>query len=237
MTTPNQTLTLLVYGPSKVGKSYLADSAPAPRLVLDAEMGNRFTPSKKFYWDPMYAPPTADGTWDTCVVEVRDYNTFERAHQWLQAGQHPFRAVAIDSLSELQQRCIDSIAGVNQMSTSNWGDLLRKIARMVRDFRDYTSHPTNPVQTVTVIGMDRVEDGRHTPFMQGSIKTMLPFYFDVTGYLFTQQMDDGRLVRRLLMAPHPQYDAGDRTGRLPQIMDDPSIPLMLDTIYTTEATL
>ena len=51
----------VIWGPSKQGKSYLGDTTPAPRVVFDAEMGSRFTPSRKIVWDPIKeAPPEHD---------------------------------------------------------------------------------------------------------------------------------------------------------------------------------
>src|SRR5688500_14859171 len=97
---------LMLHGAAKVGKTHLADSAPKPHLVLDAENGNKWTSSKKVYWDPVdQAPPVPDGTWETCVVLVRSCDDLMRAVQWLQSGQHPFRSVTLDSVSEIQQRC------------------------------------------------------------------------------------------------------------------------------------
>src|SRR6185312_9929269 len=95
----------LIHGPSKGGKSTLADSQPRPHLHFDAEggMGTRFTPSRKKLWDPTkQQPPEPDGTWDTCVVHVRDYQTVRFGYDWLNSGQHPFKSVTLDSVSEIQ---------------------------------------------------------------------------------------------------------------------------------------
>jgi hypothetical protein len=102
----------MVYGESKVGKSTFAVTAPYPRLMLDVEGGHRFLPINVKYWDPLREePPAADGTWDTCVVNVTDYDTVLKAYQWLQIGKHQFKSLIIDSVSELQVKCVDNIAG------------------------------------------------------------------------------------------------------------------------------
>lgn len=55
-----QGLTMILHSFSGVGKSLLADTAPGPRLILDAEGGSRFTPSQpKIHWDPVWHPPPA----------------------------------------------------------------------------------------------------------------------------------------------------------------------------------
>ncbi len=77
-----RSLTVMVYGESKVGKSSLAVTAPYPRLMLDVEGGHRFLPIVVKYWDPLREePPLADGTWDTVVVTVRVYDTVLKTYQ------------------------------------------------------------------------------------------------------------------------------------------------------------
>src|SRR5688572_5136732 len=72
----DRALSVLVHGHSKVGKTTFAATAPYPRLLLDVEAASRFLPVVKTVWDPSQGPPpAADGTWDTCIVYVRDYNT------------------------------------------------------------------------------------------------------------------------------------------------------------------
>jgi len=225
---------LLVHGQSKSGKSYLADTAPGPRLVLDAEGGasTRFTPSRKVVWDPQSdQPPTADGTWDTCVVYVRSFIDVQRAYDWLNSGKHPFKSVVIDSLSETQQRCVDALVGSDQMKTQDWGELLRKMSTLVRSYRDLIIHPTNPLQVVAFIAMTRDIDGVKRPYVQGQLSSTLPYYVDVCAYLWTDLAEDGSQHRRLLCTPHPQFEAGDRTGKLSTVLEEPSIETMLGMIY------
>jgi hypothetical protein len=239
-------LSAIIHGDSKVGKSWLGDTAPAPRLCLDAEGGVDWTPSRKIEWNPISErPPVYDGTWDTCVVRVHSYQTVEMARQWLASGQHPFKSVIVDSISEVQQRCIDAIAGTDQMKTQDWGELLRKMSSLVREFRDYTLHPTNPLQAVILIAMSKVTAaGKWVPSAQGQLGNNLPYYFDLIGYLFIQdippesQVEGGPTkLRRLLCAPHAQFEAGERLGgRLPEVVDSPNITAMLDVIYGPEAT-
>jgi hypothetical protein len=101
----DRSLTMLVHGLSKVGKSTLAVTAPYPRLYLDVEAASRFLSDSRSYWDPVReAPPVADGTWDTCVVNVREYDDVLKVYQWLQLGKHQFASLIIDSISELQVR-------------------------------------------------------------------------------------------------------------------------------------
>lgn len=229
----SRSLSILVHGPAKTGKTHFAETSPAPRLVLDAEGGTRFTPSRKHIWNPMTEPPPAyDGTWETCVVYIRDFVTMQTAYQWLASGQHPFKSVVVDSLSEIQQRCVDLLAGTGRMEQQLWGDLLRQMSDLVRKMRDLIIHPTNPVDAVVLVAMTRTSNDRQVPLVQGQLSATLPYYLDITGYFYTEaDPATGLLVRKLLVAPQPGFEAGDRTGRLPGIVENPNISTMFDTIF------
>lgn len=229
-----QGVSMLIHGLSKSGKSYFGDSAPAPRLILDAEGGasTRFTGSSKITWDPQRdAPPMYDGTWETCVVYVRTYLDLTRVYEWLNSGKHSFQSVVIDSLSEAQQRCIDALVGTEQMKMQDWGDLLRKMSALVRSYRDLIIHPTNPLKAIIFIAMTRDVNGVRRPYVQGQLANTLPYYVDVCGYLWTEVTEEGEVLRRLLCAPHNAFEAGDRTGRLGSVIESPQVTSILETIY------
>lgn len=236
----NRSLTLLVHGGPKLGKTTFGGTSPYPRLILDAEGGTRFLkhedgrPHLIKIWDPLLeGVPVADGTWETCVVYVRDYATVQRVYQWLAIGQHQFRSVVMDSISEIQQRCVDAIAGVDAMKQQDWGDLLRQMSVLVRQFRDLTIHPTNALEAVVIIAMGREFNGKQRPYVQGQLATTLPYYLDVYAALIAVPAADGTsLTRYLLTSPlYAQYEAGDRTGMLPPSLENPRIDTMLDLIY------
>lgn len=235
----DRSLTVLVHGHSKVGKTTFANTSPYPRLLLDVESASRFLDAVKVTWDPMReAPPVADGTWDTCVVYVRDYETVKRVYTWLQSGQHQFRSLIIDSISELQVRCQEQIAGRQQMQTAQWGDLLRDMAGLCRDLRDLTMHETNPLEAVVLTSMTRNQDGIWKPYLQGQLGVVIPYFWDITGYLYVDQVvpedptQPAYELRRLLTRKHPQFEAGERVGgRLPAVVDNPTIEGMLTQIF------
>jgi hypothetical protein len=220
----------LIHGESKVGKTWLGASGPRPVLIIDAEGGTRFLPYKTVTWDGMTAPPE-EGDWEVCIVPVRSYATMQSVYQWLNAGKHPFRTVVIDSLSEVQQRCVDGLAGQQQMSQQMWGDLLRQMSALVRAFRDLVTHPTSPLAAVVLITMSREVNGKRVPYVQGQLAVTLPYYIDIVGYFFTHTDESGALVRRLWVAPHALFDAGDRTGALGEVVDNPTMMTMLEIIH------
>lgn len=228
-------ISFLVHGPSKAGKSFLGDSAPGPRLFLDAEGNTRFLRSKKVKWEPSGPPPSYDGSWETCVVRIRDFSTLSYAYQWLATGQHPFRSVIIDSISETQQRCIDAIAGTEALKMQDWGTLLRHMSAEIRKFRDLLDHPTNPLDAIVFTAMTKQsQDGKSYPFVQGQLAVALPYYIDVICYLKAEISETGEFTNYLLTKPHQLYEAGDRTGIYPQVITNPRIDDMYNMFCNPE---
>ncbi len=226
-------ISAIAFGPSKAGKSTLGDTTPAPRLVLDAEMGSRFTPSKKKRWDPTReAPPQPDGTWETAIVPVHAYSTVLKAYEWLNSGKHPFRSVVLDSISEIQQRLADSLVGTNPLQLQDWGTMLRQASDLVRKFRDLTTHPVNPLDAVLFIAMaNQRQNGAWYPYVQGQLKTTLPYMVDILAYLTPVTTEDGKVVRRLLVGPTQGVETGERVGgRLGHYIDNPNMADMLRMI-------
>lgn len=225
-------LSIVIHGESGVGKSWLADTAPGPRLILDAEGGSRFTPSQpKVIWDPLTAEPPTEGI-ETVITFVRDFDTMTRVFQWLNSGKHNFTSVILDSLSEIQKRCLDAISGINQPTQQDWGALLRQMEALVRQYRDLTTHPVKPVEVVAFLAttsLDEVQERR--PNLQGRLRLTLPAFVDVVGYMYAQPGENGHLQRVLLTQPYPGFVAKDRTDRLGDSIQDPNIERMLEAIY------
>jgi hypothetical protein len=227
------TLTAFIHGESKVGKSWLGDTVPGPRLIVDAEGRAKWTPSgPKIWWDPQReAPPTYDGSWETCVVNVVNFDTMQYVYNWLQSGQHQFRSCTLDSLMEIQKRCIDNIAGIAQLSQQQYGELLRRLEALIRAYRDMTLVESNPLSVVVFISGTQNIEGKMEPLLQGALRKTAPYYMDVCGYLFKVPTADGtQYVRRLWLEQIPQFVAGDGTGRFPQFIDHPNIGEMFTTL-------
>jgi AAA domain len=228
-------LTMLLHGASKSGKSSYSVTCPAPRLYMDVESASRFLAIRRIDWDPAReAPPTPDGTWDTAVVATRDWAVVERAYHWLASGQHPFRSLIIDSISELQQRYLESQTGRQQPTMQQWGSTFRVVSGLVRDIRDLTQHPTRPMECVVMTAMTRQMDGMWRPWVQGQLQTVLPYLLDVVGYLWVDQEPNeltGQLTetRKILTRRTPQFEAGERVdGKIPIVVSvtprDPGVP-------------
>lgn len=246
MSEVQRSLTMMVYGESKVGKSSFAVTAPYPRLMLDVEGGHRFLPINVKYWNPMSEePPKADGTWDTCVVVVHDYDTVLKAYQWLQAGQHQFKSLIIDSISELQVKLFDKVAGTEALKMQQWGEILRHMGSLLRDLRDLTMHPTAPLEAIILTAMATPDkEGRYHPYLQGQLKVQAPYFYDILGALAVEEvpnpdpMQPPYKVRRMYVERTNKYEAGERVqGRLGAIVEQENLGVerMLDLVFGPKA--
>lgn len=218
-----QTLSMLVHGEAGAGKSWLGDTAPAPRLILDAEGRAKYLPSQpKAHWDPTQgAPPQYDGTWETCVAFVPNYATMETVYRWLQSGQHHFRSVVVDSLMEIQKRFIDDIAPGQPLDQQDWGTLLRGLEKLVRDYRDIVNYPSNPIDCVVfTVGSKANKAGKMKPLLQGAMGDTVAYYVDAVGYMYNTSTPEG-IQRAMLVQDSPTAIAKDGTNKLggPSIRD------------------
>jgi hypothetical protein len=234
----NLALSMVVYGESGVGKTRLAMTTPAPRLFLDVEGRSRYAlPYGGTYeeWDPATPPPKAAELPDTTVVKVRSWDTVGKVYTWLNTTPHPWKSLIIDSLTELQKRVIDAIAGTAQMQMQDWGVLLRRMEAMVRSFRDLTE-AQHPLTTVLFTAMAHEKAQRIRPMLQGQLGDTLPYYVDVSGYLDIRldPSDNTQVVRCLVIQPQANIVAKDGTDVLTRtygpVVANPDIQQMLAVI-------
>jgi len=221
----HRALSMIVHGPSKVGKSLLGASTPPPRVIFDVESAARFLPLKAVTWNPDNPPPVFDGTWDTAVIPVRSWLDATKGLAWLQTGQHPFKSATIDSISELQYRYIEHQTGREQMKIQDWGSALREVGGFVRDLRDLTMHPTKPLEAVLVTAMTREDQkGVSRPALQGQLGTQIPYLPDVCAYLYVEPDENGVETRYLRTRRTKEFEAGERVGgRIPEILKLPQV--------------
>ena len=197
-------------------------TAPYPRLVLDVENGTKFALINRTYWNPLRAdPPVADGSWDTCIVHCTSFEIMLRTYQWLQSGKHQFSSLIIDSISELQVKIVEQVAGRTTVQLQQWGDIGRATSGLMRDMRDLTMHPTKPLEAVILTAMERENNntGQKSPYLSGQSAITLPYLMDITGYFawgsFPEPGPDRHAVPASIICTshsNPKYVAGERVG-------------------------
>ena len=221
--------------------STFAATAPKPILLLDAEHGHKFLPGTIKMWDPMMeSPPECDGSWDICVVVVSNPDIVLHALQWLQSGQHCFKSVVIDSISEVQNLVIQQFSTSDKpMTQQEWGRLLSVIGDIMRSFRNLTVHPTKPLTAVVLTAMTTHKDNKWQPFLRGQAQSLPAYLFDIAGYLNVEgypHPDPSQgtyYVRRLYIGPNNNVVSGERVGgKLGTIVEESNLNIeeMLDRV-------
>ena len=241
---PDASMSFLVYGKAKQGKSTLALTTPTPRLILDTESAARFLKTKKVYWDPITEePPEDDGTWETCIVTVDNYRVAARAYEYLKAGKHPFNSVILDSISELQDKVKGETTNRAQPKIQEWGTIGSKMAYLAGDLRDLTTNKNKMVKAVLVVATSTDpyvdEDGnvvhKGRPAAEGSFKTKVQYFFDTVGYVYLAEAPDENgevtTIQCLQVAGSDKYEVGSRAP-LPNIIPEPNVDEIIDEVFS-----
>lgn len=241
-------LSALIYGDTKIGKTTLLATAPRP-LLFDADGKAQFLPRSEFltailghparlmWWEPTrYAPPRWDGSFDVCVIRATSFQEVSAGYQHLTQSPHDFLSVGLDSVSEIQRRCKESHFGRSTLRIQDWGDLLADLSFTVRDFRDLRDHPRHPVPITLLSCEARHNEGKAQPYVQGQIGSSMPYWLDMVGYLMVDTALDAqgqptRTVRRLQLAPSTRWIAGDNIGGLGAYVDDPNLTQLYLNVY------
>lgn len=223
----NQFLKILAYGDPGNGKTRFAGSMAQrfKTLVISAESGLLSIRNLK---DDKGKELSVD------YVNVNKYEDLEEYYQFLRLSKHAYKAVAIDSLTEIQKSCKDFIMGKKDaMEMRDWGALALKIERMVRAYRDLPLHVV-----VTALGESETDKttGEVTfcPMLQGSVQRVLPSYFDEVFYFFSKEVVEGaekKLTYNILTRNSGKFIGKDRSGRLPAVVSDPDFGKVYDMIY------
>lgn len=232
-------LTMMVHSFSKVGKTTLLDTMPAPKVIIDTEGGTRHLEKPQILWNPQESsPPAYDGTWETCAVYCTDFQVLDLTYQWLLSGDHSFVSAGVDSMTRGQKRIIDHFNGTQALREADWGTLLRHGEAYIQKMCDLVLLPDNPIQTVVFTAETEVREGRIIPGFQGKLRDRAPYLVDVTGYLYAEQPEDAPLRRRLLLEPVPPFEAGCRPVSLRRAFggvtdvpeNDPTVSRLMEVI-------
>jgi len=216
----------MVYGLPGTGKTVLASTAPKP-LFIDCEAGTMSIKN-----------PGLD------VVRIKKWCEMREVFEYLKSDdKHGHETVVLDSLTEMQKLSMDSILtdgaeskpgkDVEIAELRDWQRSMEQIRKMVRAFRDLPMH--------VIFTALRAETGQDTgevtykPSLPGKLSDDVSAAMDIVGYLFVQDMEgeNGEVysVRRLLAQPKGRYVAKDRSGKLGAVLNEPTMPAILDLIY------
>lgn len=195
---------ILLYGPPKIGKSTLASQFDNP-LFLATEAGLN---NLEVYQVPI-------PTWDTFLNACKEIAT----------GKHNFRTIIIDTIDNLFRACSEAVRKKNNIqheSDLEWG----KGWQLVKDefVRALTKLSLLSYGLVMISHADNIEIKTRTakinktiPTLPKSAREIVLGMSDIILLIESVVTDSGeqRIIRT---KPSENWEAGDRTGRLPAVL-------------------
>lgn len=247
-------LKLLVYSNAGHGKTTVLGSAVgdprlSPVLILDLEGGVSSIRSKvrKITLDELgKVEPEID---HADVIKIKTWNDFQQVYDILDSGQHGYRTVGLDSVTEINYLCLSTVLGESVKATpsrdpdmlqvDDYNKGLTKMRRLLRFVRDL------PIHVICVCGAMDVTDPKSRkpqvrPSLVGKLGNELPGLLDTIAYLAIVEEGD-QTLRCLYFRPTERFFAKDRSegGRLGESLDIPdhtypTLPTILDRLTKEE---
>ena len=189
---------VLVYGQAGAGKTSLIKTLPSP-IVLSAEGGLLSIQDANLPY-----------------IEISSMDDLREAYLWLNGSSEAanFQSVALDSISEIAEVCLNHEKKVNKDPRAAYGAMQEQMADIIRAFRDL---PGRHVYMSAKLEKTQDEMGRvlYSPSMPGN-KTgqSLPYFFDEVLALRVERDSDGVAQRALMCDSDGLWQAKDRSGKL-----------------------
>jgi hypothetical protein len=202
-------LTVLLYGPSKIGKSTWCSQAENA-IFLATEPGLN--------------------SLEVFQVPITNWEELLKACAELSEGKHEFKVIILDTIDNVYRMCVDYVCQKNKIEhesdlpygkayaliTNEFQRVLNKLAFLPYGLILISHSVEKEIETRT---------GKHTrivPTLPDKIRKMVVGLVDLILYcdLEISKDDNGKQTYRRVIRTKPNlnYDAGDRTGRLPEIL-------------------
>lgn len=229
----------LFFGPSRAGKTTLVGTAgedrrSGPLLLLDFEGG----------------ASSVMGLDNVQVVSMRDWKDFNEAYDYLSTPGHPFKSVAVDSISELHVFTVLDIIEKEAKSVDrrtedtaeiqDFGKAMIMLRRFLRHMRQLNMHVF--VTALTKSDYYPNEGSIKVPAMFGQMAGESVGMFPVVGYLVNEIERLGKGQQQKTRKLYLQNEAGMRVGvripygiPFPDSVPNPTITKLfnaLDAVYS-----
>lgn len=209
---PNK-VKFLVYGESGVGKTVFSSTWPDP-VFLDIDKG------------------MASVNREVHRIPIDNWEDLIDATDFLANEVHPFKTIVLDSLNELQylsmRNVVQSFPSIRRSydslpSISDYGKMLDDFDKIVRFIKAIDA---NIVMISQVASREYETDPVQPQFIGKSTARNLSRMMDIIGYLDKRDSSEGAKTRMMIFDA-VNYVTKDRSGQLPQQMENPSYEQLL----------
>lgn len=247
-------ISAVVHGPPGVGKTRLANTMPGPRLALDSEGGSYDLPCEIIEWDIMNEDIDAiipELGWEnakntTVVVDIRDWDTYRKAMDYILKGDHPFNSVILDSLTEIQTQLREKLnpqQGIGDDFERNtygvFDQLLVHLERDVRAMRDMARPTAKKRCNSCIVTLSDTEVLPRKPLLVGALRKRMPQFVDMEIYLTVVRDGNGNKRRSGQIEGNEMAEAKCRPDKINAmypsgIIYDPNFRKIIKALNTEE---
>ena len=211
----------LIFGPSGIGKTRLAQTAPRP-LIISAESGLL---SLRRVNIPVIIVEN--------VADLRDAFRFCLHSEQMQN----FDTICLDSITEIAEQILSNAKPRYKDSRLAFGDMLDETMEILKLFRGLNKH------VAMMAKMDAIKDEltgivKYVPMMPGKkLGSQISYIFDeVFRLVYTDEVQStpyGTFSCKIQTGPDWQADCKDRSGELAQ-MEPPNLTMIFNKIKNSQ---
>ncbi len=218
---------LLIYSPPGHGKTRFVgtaqlDERTSPMLLLNYEAGLHTLAKLE---------PKPD------VIDITDWDIYFDVLDYLRSGDHPYKSIAIDSISETHFFAMITIMDAHAATRSDpdlpqlqdYGKAGMQLRRMLRAYRDLPMHIFATAQSKTE---EEPREGMVVkPALSGQLSSDVMGIMDVVGYLAITKDDPP--IHTLLLSAQRQFRVKARLpwGAAPvEYVDEPTVTNVMDAL-------
>jgi len=217
----------LIFGPYGSGKTTFLGTAnddprTNPMLLLDFEGGVESLVGREID-----------------IVEIRDWDAYNGAYAYLSQGDHPYKSVGIDSISETHifallevlEKEAERRRNPDLLQQGDYGIALVQMRKLLRKFRDldlhvfYTANDQDDLDPE--VGYVKV------PALAGKLSKEIPGIMDIVTYLTIGETEEGESMRVLVLGGQPQMRTKVRQpigADIPDMIPEPTIGKLMDEL-------
>lgn len=217
---------MLVYGQSGAGKTRLLGSTfeveeLSPMLLIDIEGGGL----------------TLQTTYpDVETVRVKSWAKLKEIYEQLKLGNHGYKTVGIDSLTEAQKMGMDFTMDTRHPGQElavpeikEWNINVEQVRKFVRLFRDLEGVNTIFTALERVDVDKRTQLSRRKPSLSGKVADEVAGFLDIVTFLYVEEIEKVN-TRILLTGNTASTVAKDRSNLLPLQIPNPTMSTIYDYI-------